>query len=30
MDELEQRLHAKGCVKVNLLIKPTNAQVQGF
>ncbi len=30
MDELEQRLRAKGCVKVNLLIKPTNAQVQGF
>jgi len=30
MDELEQWLHAKGCVKVNLLIKPTNAQVQDF
>ena len=30
MAELERRLVAKGCDKVNLLIEPTNAGVQGF
>ena len=28
--EMERRLQEKGCVKVNLLIKPTNATVQDF
>jgi ribosomal protein S18 acetylase RimI-like enzyme len=28
--ELEARLHRKGCRKVNLLIEPTNAEVQHF
>ncbi|HTK06998.1 MAG TPA: GNAT family acetyltransferase [Ktedonobacteraceae bacterium] len=30
MQEMEQRLHEKGCSKVNLLIEPTNAAVQDF
>jgi ribosomal protein S18 acetylase RimI-like enzyme len=30
LDELERRLRAKGCTKVNLLIEPGNAAVQGF
>jgi ribosomal protein S18 acetylase RimI-like enzyme len=30
MAEVERRLAALGCVKVNLLIEPDNASVQGF
>lgn len=30
MHEVEQRLHQKGCPKVNLLIEPANAAVQSF
>lgn len=30
MKELDLRLQAAGCQKVNLLIEPTNVQVQGF
>jgi ribosomal protein S18 acetylase RimI-like enzyme len=30
MQEMERRLHEKGCAKVNLLITPTNAAVQDF
>ncbi|UFJ41153.1 GNAT family acetyltransferase [Brevibacillus humidisoli] len=30
MKELESRFQAIGCEKVNLLIEPNNAQVQGF
>lgn len=28
--EVERRLRAKGCAKMNLLIEPANAAVQGF
>ena len=28
--EVERRLRAKGCEKVNLLIEPANAAIQGF
>jgi ribosomal protein S18 acetylase RimI-like enzyme len=30
MAEVERRLRAKGCAKVNLLIEPANVQAQGF
>lgn len=30
MADVERRLCAKGCVKVNLLIDPANARMQGF
>lgn len=30
LEELESRLREKGCIKVNLLIDPENATVQGF
>lgn len=30
LGELESRLREKGCIKVNLLIDPKNAAVQGF
>jgi len=30
LEELESRLRERGCIKVNLLIDPENAAVQGF
>jgi len=30
MDRVEKRFKTKGCAKINLLIEPRNARVQGF
>jgi ribosomal protein S18 acetylase RimI-like enzyme len=30
MQEVEHRLHQKGCAKVNLTVRPANAAVQAF